>query len=323
MSRARRLEIALGLALCSCGHEEAAIEAHAIAPRAPAAVPALRVTWLGTAGVRIDDGWTALLVDPFVTRPVLGAVALGTRIAPDAEEIEARVDRTDVAAVLVSHSHYDHAMDAPRLAEQAGAELVGSPSTAALGHAAGLDPATVRIVEPGVPLRYGDFRITFLESRHGAVLAGRVPFPGEIDEGVALPMRARDYRMGGAYGIVIEHPAGTIVHHASAAWIDGMYEGVHADVVLLGLAGHRDPGEYVQAVVDATGARRIVPIHWDSFFRPLSRPLRALRSADVSGFFAAIERDRPDLRIETLPLLRPRVLLEVTDRDRPGPPPRE
>lgn len=304
--RVRVLALVLAWASIGCHRGLAEIEAHAIEPRAPTSTPTVRVTWLGTAGVRIDDGWTALLVDPFVSRPGLGAVVFGRTIEPHAERVDA-IDTADVAAVLVSHSHYDHLMDAPRLAARAGAELVGSASTVAVGRAYGLED--LRVAEPGVPVRYGAFTVTWRESEHGAVLAGRVPFPGEIENGVELPLRARDYKMGGAYGIVIEHPAGTIVHHASAAWLEGMYDGVQADVVLLGLAGHRDVPAYVQAVVDATGARRVVPIHWDSFFRPLSQPLVPLRTARVPAFFETIGRTRPDLRIETLPVLKERVLL--------------
>ena len=34
--------------------------------------------------------------------------------------------------------------------------------------------------------------------------------------------------------------------------------------------------DYWTETVRAVGARRVVPIHWDDFFRPLSKPLRAL-----------------------------------------------
>ena len=33
---------------------------------------------------------------------------------------------------------------------------------------------------------------------------------------------------------------------------------------------------YWQQTVEAVGARRVVLIHWDDFFRPLDKPLRAL-----------------------------------------------
>ena len=95
-----------------------------------------------------------------------------------------------------------------------------------------------------------------------------------------------------------------------------MYEGVDADVVLLGLAGREDTLDYVAHVVDATGAKRIVPIHWDDFFRGLDEPLRPIRAAKVDEFFATMDAQRPDLTIETLPLLQPCAVLGGIERAR-------
>lgn len=48
---------------------------------------------------------------------------------------------------------------------------------------------------------------------------------------------------------------------------------------------------YWREVVKATGARVVVPIHWDDFTRPLSEPLRHLPRPldDVPAALSAIE----------------------------------
>ncbi len=308
MSRRYAAVLATALASGACGGDLTPLRERTIAPSAPVAAPTVRVTWLGTAGVRVDDGWTALLIDPFVTRVGVGAIVFGKGLTTDPEQA-AIVDTRDVAAVLVTHSHYDHLVDAPYFAEQADAELLGSLSTVNVGRVAGLPESRLVAVEPGQPRIYGDFTVTFVESLHGPALFGRVPFPGAIEPRIELPASASEYKMGGAYGIVIEHPAGTIVHHASASWIDGMYEGVQADVVLLGLAGRDDTTDYLAHVVDATGAKRVIPIHWDNFFRGFDEPLKAIRAAKIDEFFATVDASRPDLSIESLPLLQPRTVL--------------
>lgn len=308
MRGAMGLSVALGLGPAACGGDMTPLTERTIAPTAPVAAPTVRVTWLGTAGVRIDDGWNAILIDPFVTRVGVGAVVFGKSLVTDGAQAEV-VDTEGVDAVLVSHSHYDHLVDAPYFAAKADAELVGSLSTVNVGRAWGLPEDTLVRVQPGRPRVYGDFTVTFVESVHGPALFGRVPFPGAIEPRLQLPASASEYRMGGAYGIVIEHPAGTIVHHASASWVDGMYEGVHADVVLLGLAGREDTIAYLDHVVDTTGAKRVIPIHWDDFFRALDEPLRPIRAAKLDEFFATVDGQRPDLSIEALPLLQARAVL--------------
>ena len=67
----------------------------------------------------------------------------------------------------------------------------------------------------------------------------------------------------------------------SAGFVKGALAGQRADVVYLGVGQLGVLAEsylvdYWAETVRAVGARRVVLIHWDDFFRPLSKPLRAL-----------------------------------------------
>jgi L-ascorbate metabolism protein UlaG (beta-lactamase superfamily) len=53
-------------------------------------------------------------------------------------------------------------------------------------------------------------------------------------------------------------------------------EVVYLGVGQLGLLPRSYLLDYWTQTVRAVGARRVVLIHWDDFFRPLSKPLRAL-----------------------------------------------
>jgi L-ascorbate metabolism protein UlaG (beta-lactamase superfamily) len=272
----------------------------------------VEVTWMGTAGVLLTDHETSLLVDPFVSRYGLVKVALGGLLRPRLEDVEAWIRRLglkDVAAVLVSHAHYDHALDAPFFAERTGALLVGDESTANIGRGAGLPEERLQIVSPGDALRFGRFRITFLESSHGPALFGRVPFPGRIPRPLRPPAKASQYRQGTVFSILVEHPAGALLHHASAGYLPGVLERVRADTVLLGLAGRERSAEYLRQVVDAVGATRVIPIHFDDFFEPLDRPMSFLPFVKFPEFVETARRTRPTLRIGTLPIGQPIVLL--------------
>lgn len=313
----RALAAATALASGCAAAELERIEDHGIAQAPVPSVPHVRATWLGTAGVLLDDGTTAIAIDPFVSRPGLGRVGFGRPIEVD----QARVDEwmkapgmDRVAAIAISQSHYDHVMDAPAFAQRTGATLIGSASTAAIGAAEGLPPNQIMVAQYREPMRFGAFTVTLLESEH-AYRGRGVTWEGDIPDGITLPAKAKDYKMGGAYGIVVTHDhAGTVVHHGSAAWVDGMYDGVEADVVILGLALHTDAPGYVRAIADATGARRVIPSHWDNFFRGFDKPLAPLRSARVRSFFDDLADTRPDISVETLPLGRWRVLLAADPR---------
>lgn len=81
--------------------------------------------------------------------------------------------------------------------------------------------------------------------------------------------------------MVIEHEGRAIVVQGSAGFVPGALDDVHADVVYpgVGTLGKQPPScrdSYWKEVVVATGAKRVIAIHWDDFLRPLSDPLRPL-----------------------------------------------
>jgi L-ascorbate metabolism protein UlaG (beta-lactamase superfamily) len=251
----------------------------------------LRISWLGTAGFIVETPETTLLLDPFITRPPLSRVM--RRMVPDdlaiARHVPPRVD-----AVLCGHSHYDHVADAPRIAKLTKAKLVGSASTCAWGRAEGLPEAQlVQIPKAGKIVRFGDVEIRFVASRHGKVLFGRVPFLGEVTSTPRGPGYLWDYRMGGAFGLLIKAPGVTAYHNGSADLIDAELEGERADVLLACLAGRKSTENYVGRLVTALGPKLVVPTHHDAFFAPLERGLHLLPGIDVEGFVSEVFRRSP------------------------------
>jgi L-ascorbate metabolism protein UlaG (beta-lactamase superfamily) len=241
----------------------------------------LTAHFLGTSSLLLSDGETTLLCDGFVTRPGLLRVALG-RIAPDRTVVRAAVERLrarNLAAVFCAHSHYDHALDAPLWSLETGADLIGSESTANVGRGLGVPETSLRVVADGDTLGYGRFALTFLDSVHSP----GDHYPGTVDRPLIPPARAGAWKTGTAYSVLVAHPRGRILLHASANHRPGMFGGPHADVVYLGVGslGRQSPAfldSYWTEVVRATGARRVVLVHWDDFFTSLSRPLRPMRS---------------------------------------------
>ncbi len=269
------------------------------------------VTWLGTAGVLVSDGRTDILIDPFVSRYGLLRVGLGLKLKPRSDLVKdwlGRLGCGHVRAVLVSHSHYDHSLDAPYFAQQTGAVLVGSESTLNIGRGAGLPETQLVRVAPGKPLTFGDFTVRFIESRHGPALFGRVPYQGTIDAPLVPPQKASAYRLGGVYGILINHPAGTILHHGSAGFEPGMYDGIRADVVLLGITGREDTEQYLDAVPGQVRPNLVIPIHFDDFFTRLDDDIDFLRSAHFNEFIETADRHGTYL-VYTLPLGKPMQVL--------------
>lgn len=246
----------------------------------PAANGDFAVTFLGVSTLLLEDGESAVMTDGFFSRPSLAKVGL-SKIAPDQARIDAalaRLEPVGLQGIVPLHTHFDHVLDSAVVAEKTGALLIGGESAANVGRGAGLPEERLRVVATGESLRLGAFALTWVESDH----CPPDRFPGPITAPVVPPAKAKDYRCGEAWSLLLEHLSGrTALIQGSAGYIPGALASHRADVAYLGVGqlGVQDE-DYIRTywaeTVQTVGAKSVVLTHWDDFFRPLDMPLRAL-----------------------------------------------
>ncbi|HZU48523.1 MAG TPA: MBL fold metallo-hydrolase, partial [Mycobacterium sp.] len=229
----------------------------------------------------LDDGSSALMTDGYFSRPSLPRVAL-RKVSPSPARVYGCLARAKVSrleAVIPVHTHIDHALDSALVADATGARLVGGQSAANIGRGYGLPDDRLIVADRGDPISLGAFDVTLIESRHSPPDR----FPGVITAPVRPPVKVSAYRCGEAWSALIHHrPSGRrLLIQGSAGFVQGALAGQQAEVVYLGVGqlGVLPRSyllDYWTQTVRAVGARRVVLIHWDDFFRPLSKPLRAL-----------------------------------------------
>ena len=249
-------------------------------PAAEADSP-LSVTWIGVATLLLDDESSALMTDGYFSRPGLARVAAG-KVSPSPARVDGCLARAKVSrleAVIPVHTHIDHVMDSALVADRTGARLVGGQSAANVGRGYGLPEHRIVVATSGEPIRLGAYDVTLVESHH----CPPDRFPGEIAAPLVPPVKASAYRCGEAWSTLVHHrPSGRrLLIQGSAGFVKGALAGHHADAVYLsvgqlGLHPRSYLVDYWAETVLTVGARRVILIHWDDFFRPLSKPLRAL-----------------------------------------------
>jgi L-ascorbate metabolism protein UlaG (beta-lactamase superfamily) len=236
---------------------------------------------MGVATLLLDDGTSALMTDGYFSRPSLATVGLG-KVAPSAARVEGCLTRAGVQrldAVIPVHTHIDHALDSALVAERTGAVLVGGVSAANIGRGHGLPEDRITTATSGLPLTLGHYEVTLIESHH----CPPDRFPGAITTPVTPPVRASAYRCGESWSVLVRHiPTDRrLLIQGSAGFVPGVLAGRRAEVAYLGIGQLGVlPEEYLRQywehTVRAVGARTVIGVHWDDFFRPLSKPLRAL-----------------------------------------------
>lgn len=236
------------------------------------------VTWLGNTTLLFDDRETQILIDGNFTRIRPLEVALFLPVSSDVATINyamaefRMLDR--LAAIVPVHSHFDHAMDVGHVANRTTAVVLGSESTANIARGANVPVDQYQILAEGETRQFGDFTIRLVASRHAPIKGGDEPwFPGTIEDPLRQPASVNEWKEGVVWSIFIGHPRGTALIQGSGGYVEGKLRGETADVVMLGVAGLTGLGkEYVRKLwsetVQATGATRVIAVHWDDFTAP-------------------------------------------------------
>lgn len=256
----------------------------------------MEIQYLGTAGWYFTASGGALLIDPYFTRVPLRRLAFGP-LVPDAEMVRRYTPPADW--ILVSHSHFDHLLDVPVVAQITGAEVYASRQSCDLLRVLGVPPKQMRPIAAGNRLALGPFTVEVYEVPHRQMI-GRIPAYGPLREGLAPPLRARDYRMRELFSFRVE-AGGVRVLVASGVEREPP---VPTDVLLVGADASR---AQLARILSAVQPRLVLPNHWDDMFRPLSEPARPslqmpqtlglLRRVDLVAWSAHVREHAPAARV--------------------------
>jgi L-ascorbate metabolism protein UlaG (beta-lactamase superfamily) len=233
-----------------------------------------RFCWLGTAGFALRFGVTAVLVDPFLSRPRGARPALPLRAA----DLEAD-------AILVTHGHYDHAYDVPALAQQTRAPVYASASVCEVLHDLGVPARQLHPMAADRTWRIGEVSVLAVAARHvrfdvALVWRGLRRLGWQVF-GLLRTMAA--YPCGDVLGYQFTTVQGSALHFGSAGWYREELERLSPDVVLLPLQGHSRIYDIAAQATGLLAPRRVIPHHFDDFWPPVSEQIDVPSFATVMG----------------------------------------
>lgn len=247
----------------------------------------MKVTFFGTTTLLFDDGTDQVLFDAHVTRPSIGKYVVGAKVVTNTQLCDKLIKLHGIdrlRAIFISHTHHDHVMDAPYIANQCGATIYGSASAKNVALGGGVPEERTVVFEHGSTFSIGDYRIQVIKSLHSKPTKFNDDLGMPIEQPLVQPASLRAYKEGGSYDFYIEHGDRKILIRPSFNYIKGQLDGFQADVLFLGVAGLGKAEAsmektFFEETVEKTGAQLVIPIHWDNFFSSLESP--ALEMPDL------------------------------------------
>lgn len=264
--------------------------------------PGLELEWLGVSGYRLSYEGRTLFVDPYLSRVPLRDLLLRRPALPDPAALRRFVKAAgETVGVLVGHTHFDHAVDAPAIARSLGCDAYGSRSLVKMMALHGLAERAVE-VEPYRTYELGPFEVSFTPSAHSKLLLGlAVPYDGELSCEQLDSLAPGAYRCGRVWGISIAVAGVRFYHQGSANLVDDALRERGVDFFLAGVAGRGFTERYWQRVLTRLQPRAVIPTHYDNFFRPLGQELEFVANvglAELPDEIAAVSRE---IEIAALP----------------------
>lgn len=261
----------------------------------------LELQWLGTSGFRLSHEGYSLLIDPYASRVPLRTALGRSPVLPDRARIDRHIPRAD--AILIGHTHFDHAMDAPVIAARDGCRVYGSRSMATLMAAHGLAGQSVEVEFYRV-YELGPFRVSFVPSVHSKLLLGQaIPSAGDITCEHFDGLACNRYTCGQVYGLHVEVAGLRVYHQGSADLLEEAIRHRGVDVFLAGIAGRGFTRDYTGRILRALQPAYVIPHHHDDFFRGLDETMRFSLNVNLCAFVdevAAVSRALPIVTLDPM-----------------------
>ena len=259
----------------------------------------IRVTWTGAAGLQFETDKEIFLIDPYHTRVDIFNTLLGS-ISPDKTAVDTHLPvMENIGAIIVGHTHSDHALDVPYIASRSKCKLVGSESLNTLMELSSM-PNRVRVCSGGETELLGDgVSVTMIRSAHGLVAFGKAPFQGEIQVTGTLPMKANGYRAGTVFAPKLQLHDTVFLHVGSANFVEKEMEGHTCDVLFLCVPGWKKRKGYPQRLIEMTRPQTVVLFHHDDISKPHIKGTRTKSPpfTDIKGMIKAIKTHSPQLEV--------------------------
>ena len=216
----------------------------------------MEIRYHGHSCFELIDGETTLLVDPF--------------LSPNNPKADKTAEEVNPTHIALTHGHADHVADVVAVAQRTGAQCVAMVEVANWLEGQGVE----NVSDPnlGGTVTVDGVSIKLVPAWHTNTVPGsdEKPYSAELGTPMGVPA-----------GLIIKM-GGLTIYDAGDTCLFGDMELIgrrhHVDIALLPIGGHytmdREDAAYAATLI---GARRVIPIHYDTF-PPIETDVEAFAS---------------------------------------------
>lgn len=247
----------------------------------------MKITWYGTASLKIEYEGSAVALDPYVSRNLS---------LPPLDP----ADLDNVKALLLTHGHFDHTFDLPYLLNGRNIPVYASAETVkALSKKERYTYNNLQSVIPGKAFNAGNFIITPYKAEHVKFdipliistifrilkkpVANAIPLAGVISGFLK-------YREGETFAWEVKGGSRSVLVFGSMGVADDV-KYPSPDLLVLPLQGHSRIYDLAIKAAGRIKPAAVMPNHFDDSFPPVSDTI------DVNVFAELLEKKNPHVKV--------------------------
>jgi L-ascorbate metabolism protein UlaG (beta-lactamase superfamily) len=247
----------------------------------------IKIKWLGINGFEFSFNGKTILLDPYVTR--------NSKAVCKPSSVSKYISKADY--IFIGHSHWDHLADTAEIIRQTGAKVIGSQTTANICRTQKVQEDKITEVSAGDVIKYSDFNVDFLESRHKEPCLYQGYYKTVPDK----ISRVEDFIEGGTMALRFNFGNIKILNIGSANFVEKALRCIDCDLLLVGISGRSD--SFIHDLLKCIKPKIVIPTHFDYFETPMESP--GIR-VDLDIFLKEVNEAAPGIKV-----LRPEILKEL------------